>query len=169
MVAEDYADSKHNAKAIYECIRLPLLSQKVPSDRKLPLVYVVDSILKNVKGKYNQIIEDDAKTWMPVVYDRLPENKRAKLKKVWNLWKDSVGFQEANWKEMGSCFAPGPALSSSSASSSSTNKALGATDKMDVVAGITRAVRGRYYFYTLVTLALRLVTERTSLTVYIHY
>ena len=105
MVAEDHAESKHNAAAIYNCIRQPLVSDTIHTDRKLPLVYVIDSILKNVKGKFVPIIEKDAKEWMPVVHHALPEDKRAKLKKVWNLWKDAGVFDELSWKEMGSCFS----------------------------------------------------------------
>jgi pre-mRNA cleavage complex 2 protein Pcf11 len=105
MVAEDHADSVTNAEAIYKVIREPLISASVHSDRKLPLVYVIDSILKNVRGKYVQIIEEDAKTWMPVVYGVLPEDKRAKLKKVWDLWKDAGVFSTENWNEMGQCFS----------------------------------------------------------------
>jgi pre-mRNA cleavage complex 2 protein Pcf11 len=48
MVAEDHADSLQSAAAIYNVIREPLISPSVHSDRKLPLVYVIDSILKNV-------------------------------------------------------------------------------------------------------------------------
>jgi pre-mRNA cleavage complex 2 protein Pcf11 len=104
MVAEDHADSRHNAGAIYQVIRQPLVSKSVPGDRKLPLVYVIDSILKNVKGKFIPVIENDAKNWLPVVHQKLSEDKRTKLKKVWNLWKDAGVFSEDSWKEMGSCF-----------------------------------------------------------------
>lgn len=105
MVAEDHADFKSNAAAIYGCIRKPLVSKQVSSDRKLPLVYVIDSILKNVKGAFIPVIEKDAKEWLPIVHQALPEDKRAKLKKVWNLWKDANVFQESSWREMGECFS----------------------------------------------------------------
>lgn len=142
MVAEDHADSRHNAGAIYKCIRDPLASKKVPSDRKLPLVYVVDSILKNVKGKFVPIIEKDVKNWMPVVYQSLAEDKRAKLKKTWNLWKDSIGFSESSWKEMGACFDPKQSSSSPSSGDKSSSAVLNSTlnTKLDK-AGIARAVR----------------------------
>lgn len=126
LVAEDHADSRQNATAIYNCIRGPLISNKVSSDKKLPLVYVVDSILKNVKGKFTSIIEPDVKNWLPSVYQSLSEAQQTKLKKVWNLWKGTVGFSDSSWKEMGQCFdAPG-------------GSGLGA--KLDK-AGITVAVR----------------------------
>lgn len=104
MVAEDHAESKQNAEAIYRVIREPLVSKRVTADRKLPLVYVIDSILKNVKGNYIAVIEEDAKTWLPIVYQSLSEEKQVKLKKVYNLWKDAGVFSEEKWKEMGASF-----------------------------------------------------------------
>jgi pre-mRNA cleavage complex 2 protein Pcf11 len=105
MVAEDHADSKQSAAALYDCIRKPLVSPRVSRDRKLPLVYVLDSILKNVKGEFIPLVEQDAKTWMPVVYQVLPEDQRAKLKRVWNMWRDVNLFSLEHWKQMGECFS----------------------------------------------------------------
>lgn len=105
MVAEDHADSKRSAAALYDCIRKPLVSPRVSRDRKLPLVYVLDSILKNVKGEFIPLVEQDAKTWMPVVYQVLPEDQRAKLKRVWNMWRDVNLFSLEHWKQMGECFS----------------------------------------------------------------
>jgi hypothetical protein len=106
MVAEDHADSSRSAAAIYDIIRQPLVSPNVHSDRKLPLVYVIDSILKNVKGEFIPTIENDAKNWMPIVFKALPDDKRVKLKKVWNLWKDAKVFSSTEkWEEMGHCFS----------------------------------------------------------------
>eukprot|EP00521_Asterionellopsis_glacialis_P015735 CAMPEP_0195295984 /NCGR_PEP_ID=MMETSP0707-20130614/18506_1 /TAXON_ID=33640 /ORGANISM="Asterionellopsis glacialis, Strain CCMP134" /LENGTH=181 /DNA_ID=CAMNT_0040357349 /DNA_START=209 /DNA_END=751 /DNA_ORIENTATION=- len=104
MVAEDHAESKKSARALYKCIRDPLVSPKVSSDRKLPLVYVIDSILKNVKGKFLPIIEEDAKIWMPKVFDVLSDEQRVKLRKVWNIWKEFGVFKESSWTEMGKPF-----------------------------------------------------------------
>ena len=139
MVAEDHAGSRANAKAIYECIRQPLVSPKISSDRKLPLVYVIDSILKNVKGKFIPIIEEDARMWIPVVYDALTETSRAKLKKVWNLWKDSGVFKESSWKEMGSCFSL-EGSSSGAGGGPSTTDGSGLSAKLQS-SGITVSVR----------------------------
>ena len=111
MIAEDYAESQKNASMIYDAIRKPLVSRQVSGDRKLPLVYVLDSILKIVKGKYVPIIEVDAKQWMPLVHQSLSDEKRGKLKKVWNLWKDAGVFSsEASWKEIGACFSTDTAV-----------------------------------------------------------
>lgn len=103
MVAEDHAESSRNAAAIYNIIRKSLVSDNVHCDRKLPLVYVVDSILKNVKGQFIPIVEKDASDWLPVVYQALPTDKRAKLEKVWKLWKNT--FEKEKWEEMGKCFS----------------------------------------------------------------
>lgn len=132
MVAEDHAESKKNASAIYNVIRESLISKMVSIDRKLPLVYLIDSILKNVKGKYIPVIEADARNWLPVVYHTLPEDGRAKLKKVYNLWKDAGIFSEANWKLMGTCFT----TTAVSSSTSSTDNHPEATLQLEK-AGIT--------------------------------
>jgi pre-mRNA cleavage complex 2 protein Pcf11 len=105
MVAEDHAGSTKNATLIYNIIRQPLISNSIHGDRKLPLVYLIDSILKNVKGKFVPIIEDDVMNWMPVVYEMLQDDKRLKLKKVWNLWKDANVFSPETWKAIGQCFS----------------------------------------------------------------
>lgn len=110
MVAEDHANSKKSSAALYDCIRKPLVSSIASRDRKLPLVYVLDSILKNVKGNFIPIVEKDAKTWMPIVYAALSEPERQKLKRVWNMWHEFNIFQEERWKEMGACFSAAPSM-----------------------------------------------------------
>ena len=60
--------------------------------------------MKNVKGQFIPIVENDAKNWLPVVYHALPEEKRAKLEKVWNLWKNTNIFAKDKLEEMGKCF-----------------------------------------------------------------
>lgn len=108
MVAEDHADSYKSAAALYDCIRKPLTSPSVIKERKLPLVYVLDSILKNVKGQFIPIVEGDAKNWMPLVYNVLPDDQGKKLKRVWNMWRDVNLFSVEAWEEMGECFAAVP-------------------------------------------------------------
>jgi pre-mRNA cleavage complex 2 protein Pcf11 len=104
MVAEDHADSRQSSARLYDCIRKPLVSPSVSRDRKLPLVYVLDSILKNVKGNFIPIMEEDIKTWMPLVHTALAEDQRQKLKRVWTMWHEFHIFREDAWKEMGQCF-----------------------------------------------------------------
>lgn len=135
MVAEDHADSRHNAAAIYNVIRKRLVEASV--DYKLPLVYVIDSILKNVKGNYVKVIEEDVKAWMPIVHQALSEEKRVKLKKVWNLWKDAGVFTESNWREMGACFTSDAAV----AIVQDTNGAAVPSNPTLDKAGITYGVR----------------------------
>mmetsp|Transcript_26110 Transcript_26110/g.71612 ORF Transcript_26110/g.71612 Transcript_26110/m.71612 type:complete len:571 (+) Transcript_26110:306-2018(+) len=105
MVAEDYADSSRNAAAIYSIIREPLISTVVHSDRKLPLVYLLDSILYNVKGQFVPLVEKDAANWLPVVYQVLPQENRAKLEKIWNLWSSRKIFAQEKLEDIGSCFS----------------------------------------------------------------
>jgi len=138
MVAEDHADSRKNATAIYNVIKDYLISKQVSSDRKLPLVYVVDSILKNVKGEYVPVIEADATNWLAIVHQSLSDDKRVKLKKVYNLWREAGVFSEASWKKMGTSLAV------------VTPSATGGSDvdpKLEG-AGITYGVRILVYFIT---------------------
>lgn len=138
MVAEDHADSRTNAAAIYNVIRDRLVATNVSSEYKLPLVYVIDSILKNVRGEFIPVIELDVKNWLPIVYQALPDDQRVKLKKVWNLWKDAGVFEESKWREMGRCFSDSNVVDLSSDDPVTTNPSL-------VKAGITWGVRGNSY------------------------
>ncbi len=111
MAAEDFSSSPTSARIIYNCIRDRLLDRTTPEishpDRKLPLVYVLDSLLKNVKGVYVRIIVEDAANWMGVVYDCLQgnEGQRGKLKRVWNTWREfGVIADLEEWKRIGRCF-----------------------------------------------------------------
>ena len=139
MVAEDHAESSRNATAIYGVIRKSLISIDVHCDRKLPLVYLVDSILKNVKGEFIPIVENDAANWLPVVYGALPEEKRAKLEKVWNLWNKggTSVFAREKWEEMGRCF---------SEKSSSSNGMDTTIDSELSKTGLTLGVRQLLFF-----------------------
>lgn len=113
MAAEDFASSPTSASTIYECIRSRLVDRTSPGisslDRKLPLVYVLDSLLKNVKGVYIKIIQDDAADWMSNVYEMFDkankEAEKARLKKVWNTWREfGVIKDEDKWRQIGQCF-----------------------------------------------------------------
>jgi len=129
MVAEDHAESFRNAELIYNIIRESLISMTVHCDRKLPLVYLVDSILKNVKGEFIPIVEKDAANWFPVVYRALSEEKRAKLEKVWNLWNKGATsvFPKDTWEEMGRCFSEKFGASSSNTETDAINSELSKT------------------------------------------
>lgn len=113
MAAEDFVNSPTSASTIYNCIRSRLVDTTTPGisspDRKLPLVYVLDSLLKNVKGVYVKIITDDAQHWMSTVYDIFDkankDNEKTRLKKVWNTWKNQGAItDEAKWRQIGQCF-----------------------------------------------------------------
>ena len=51
------------------------------------------------------MIEEDAKHWVPLLYDKLPPGKpRDTLERVWKIWRDVGIFSESSWKQIGSCF-----------------------------------------------------------------
>ena len=82
-----------------------MVDDGVSIDRKIPLLMAIDSVLKNCKGYYTAMIEEDAKHWVPLLYDRLPSGKpRETLERVWKIWRDAGIFPESSWKQIGSCF-----------------------------------------------------------------
>lgn len=103
MVAEDYAGRNSSSDKIYRVIRRRLLGCGSAS-YVLPVIYVLDSILKNAKGAFVQLVEDDAKNWIEIVHGRLDGNQKQKLQKVWKMWNDCNIFDVEKWKAMGSCF-----------------------------------------------------------------
>lgn len=131
IIAGDHSESRSSASAIYQIIRQRLLS--TTRDNMLPLVYLLDSILKNVKGFYIDLVQEDAEKWMPTVHQKLQDAQRAKLKKVWNTWEEFKIFSTDAWKAMGRCF---------DSQSSNGNSVIGST--LSNVAGIARTVR--YFF-----------------------
>ena len=148
MAAEDFADAPKSAQTIYDCIRSRLVDQTTSGisspDRKLPLVYVLDSLLKNVKGVYIQIIQDDAANWMSTVYDIFDkankEDHKARLKKVWNLWKQHGAItDEAKWREIGQCFLK--ADEQVKATADAKNTASGIDRKADGTLNVLPALR----------------------------
>jgi pre-mRNA cleavage complex 2 protein Pcf11 len=102
MVAEDHAESATSARAIYSVIRHRLLSTS--RDNLLPLVYLIDSILKNVKGQYIAAVEKDAQAWMSTVHGQLTTAQQAKLQRVFQTWSDARIFTPESLKIMGRCF-----------------------------------------------------------------
>lgn len=105
MIAEDYVDSIISAEKIYHIIHHRLIST-TNRDNLLPIVYVIDSILKNVKGCYIRILEKDAIHWIPIIYSKLHyETQRMKLEKVWKTWNEFKLFSVDSWKIMGQCFS----------------------------------------------------------------
>lgn len=105
MVAEDFKDSKKAAASLYGCIRDLLMSRSIAADRKLPLVYLIDSILKNVKGQYIPLVDSDAKEWLAVAHDVVSDEQKKKIRRVWNSWREFRLFGEESLKAMGRCFS----------------------------------------------------------------
>lgn len=127
MVADDHASSKHAAKVLHDCIRSLLISPSVAYDRKLPLIYVLDSILKNVGKEYISIVEADAPTWIPLVHASFVKSAPAlnlKLRKVLNTWKDFGIFKPEAVQRMIQSFQEADAVSTVEKVKKSTNGLL---------------------------------------------
>lgn len=102
MIAEDFDSSESSTTKIYEIIKTRLLHGN--SNYMLPVIYLLDSILKNVKGHYIKYVEQDAAEWMPKIHDKANGLQQQKLQKVWKTWNEFNLFSEKSWKAMGRCF-----------------------------------------------------------------
>jgi hypothetical protein len=111
MIAEDYAPLERSASELYNLIRDMLLNPKVAVGRKLPLIYVIDSILKNAKGQYVPIIERTASEWIDATYKMIKHNvgERDKLRRIFYSWRDAGIFQTAPMGLMIDALADTPA------------------------------------------------------------
>ena len=120
MIAEDYAKSyPKSSLEIYTIIKELLLSRTMKPACKLPLVYVIDSILKNAQGLYIGIMKEDFckedkdnsnSNWMQDSFQYLENDdmSRGKLRKVWDTWRQEH-FKIFNndlptWQKIGQCF-----------------------------------------------------------------
>jgi len=133
MIAEDHATSKSSAKALYQIIKGCLCDPKLSRENVLPIVYVVDSILKNARGQYITLIEDDASDWLAAVYPKLQQTQKLKLKKVWKTWNDYKIFAPESLKVMNQCFASDEPIGSANVSVVSTLAGGGTTISRKVI------------------------------------
>ncbi|XP_020708436.2 uncharacterized protein LOC105686821 isoform X2 [Athalia rosae] len=82
MLAEDNVE---HATAIVQAVETHL--QKVRSDIKLPVLYLIDSIVKNVNGAYTNLFTQNIVNTFCGVFEKVDESTRAsmwKLRQTWN-------------------------------------------------------------------------------------
>ncbi len=168
MAAEDFASSRSSALRIYDCILERLLDTESPvmssPDRKLPLVYALDSLLKNVGGVFIDIIQDGAVGWMPRVYDIFDrarkEDEKARLKRVWNTWREFGIIKDADrWREIGRCFLEAEERARAAAASSDVRIAGGGAS-----AGIARNADGTLLIPPLLRRQMQLLLDEVQST-----
>eukprot|EP00522_Entomoneis_paludosa_P004078 CAMPEP_0172473720 /NCGR_PEP_ID=MMETSP1065-20121228/68996_1 /TAXON_ID=265537 /ORGANISM="Amphiprora paludosa, Strain CCMP125" /LENGTH=611 /DNA_ID=CAMNT_0013231895 /DNA_START=42 /DNA_END=1878 /DNA_ORIENTATION=+ len=130
MMAEDFSDSKQGAKMIYNIIRERLMNTSTREKQLLPLIYLLDSIVKNAKGHFIPIVEGDAHVWISHAWNQLrnAEPLKLKLQKVWKTWNDGKIFDAQQLKVMGQCF--------DAANKNNQTQSIPSTE----VAGISRTV-----------------------------
>mmetsp|Transcript_12199 Transcript_12199/g.13904 ORF Transcript_12199/g.13904 Transcript_12199/m.13904 type:complete len:577 (-) Transcript_12199:45-1775(-) len=95
MIADDFSSSKKSSVKIYDCVERILICSDTNPNRLLPLIYLLDSILKNSSGpQFKALIGIGATSWIPSVYNSLPGDlEKSKLKKVVFLWRDCKIFE----------------------------------------------------------------------------
>jgi CID domain len=159
MVAEDYAASDTSARKLYSIVRTRLLTCSGPNT--LPVLYVLDSILKNVQRPYVTYVEEENggdDDWMTMVCSKLDRPSQLKLQRVWKTWNERPYehlFDPIKWNAMGRCFsnnntAAVASNNSSTTASGSTSGKMGAmsSPQFPPVAGIPRTVRCVPFFGT---------------------
>ncbi|XP_066589743.1 pre-mRNA cleavage complex 2 protein Pcf11-like isoform X2 [Prorops nasuta] len=83
MLAED---NMEHAPAIVEAVENHL--QKVRSDIKLPVLYLIDSIVKNVNGAYLSLFTHNIVNTFCGVFEKVDENTRASMWRLRQTWND---------------------------------------------------------------------------------
>ncbi|CAH1974031.1 unnamed protein product [Acanthoscelides obtectus] len=83
MLAEE---NSTNAKVIVEAIETHL--QKVSTDVKLPILYLIDCIVKNVGGTYTQLFSQNIVSTFCNVFKAVDEKTRAEMFKLRQTWND---------------------------------------------------------------------------------
>ncbi|XP_025986831.1 uncharacterized protein LOC105195218 isoform X2 [Solenopsis invicta] len=83
MLAEDNIE---HASAIVQAVESHLL--KVRSDIKLPVLYLIDSIVKNVNGDYLNLFTQNIVNTFCGVFEKVDENTRASMWKLRQTWND---------------------------------------------------------------------------------
>ncbi|XP_015603412.1 uncharacterized protein LOC107271676 isoform X2 [Cephus cinctus] len=83
MLAEDNVE---HAPAIVQAVETHL--QKVRSDIKLPVLYLIDSIVKNVNGAYLNLFTQNIVNTFCGVFEKVDENTRASMWKLRQTWND---------------------------------------------------------------------------------
>jgi len=84
-------ENKHVSPAIAFVLESRILNAE--PDKKLPLVYLLDSILKNVKNPYLDLFAVRVPKLMPRVYASCTTDVRARLRKLVSTWPPYFGQQ----------------------------------------------------------------------------
>ncbi|CAL8265594.1 unnamed protein product [Merluccius merluccius] len=79
-------ENLHFAKDIVAIIEAQII--KAPSSEKLPVLYLVDSIVKNVGGEYLAVFAKNLVTSFICVFEKVDENIRKSLFKLRSTWDD---------------------------------------------------------------------------------
>ena len=124
MIADDYQTIPTIAKQLYGCMRAMLVDQHQAQnpDIKLPLVYLLDSIFKNVGGIFIGLASKDANIWVRKVFETVKNADKTRLRRVHSTWRDAALFTEDKLKVMARCFEEEDARTKQAASEAVARK-----------------------------------------------
>ncbi|GMI42170.1 hypothetical protein TrCOL_g12921 [Triparma columacea] len=92
MLAEDYADDSVGANEFYAIIQARMVSDETSALFKLPLVYLVDSMLNNAKGEFITVVGETITTVFLSVYSKIDDQSKKKLARLLTIWKKNSMF-----------------------------------------------------------------------------
>ena len=87
MLAEDYADDSVGANEFYAIIQARMVSDETSALFKLPLVYLVDSMLNNARGEFITVVGETITTVFLSVYSKIDDQSKKKLARLLTIWK----------------------------------------------------------------------------------
>ena len=114
-------DNQQYLPQIYNLIKNKIASHLTPALHKLPLLYLVDSMLNNCTGPAcRSTIEPSVTDMFRSMYTAVSDEHRGKMKKVLRLWTERGQFGTKEIEGMQRLFGDGPTQISNSSSSSSS-------------------------------------------------
>ncbi|GMH73062.1 hypothetical protein TrST_g10224 [Triparma strigata] len=98
MLCEDYNTSPSASSQLYNLIRTSLLNSSTPSSHKLPLIYLLDSMLHNaddVSSKlYKKLISGEVKLVYNSVWNSVEEKDKKRLQRLAGIWEKNEMFDK---------------------------------------------------------------------------
>ncbi|GMH80447.1 hypothetical protein TL16_g08551 [Triparma laevis f. inornata] len=141
MLCEDFHTSPTAVAKLYNLIRSELLNVNTDDTHKLPLIYLLDSLLHNADDPslllYKNKITEEIKLIYNSVYSSVNEKDKKRLERLAGIWEKNSMFNDEIMEDIlshsSSSSSPSPSSSAStsaqSTSTTSSSISLGTLDK----------------------------------------